>query len=316
VVVLLAGEGIVALAGMLVAGHIMAVLIEVWAVKSTGIWYHFRVDIAKTAYLAYASSAFFVQSVMAVVFSKIGTLILAQMAGEEAAGLYSAAYLIIHVVNFLSISYSRAVYPVLARLFRERVEQFRKVLRRSALLGLLITLLVAIQINIVAGPIIRLLYGESYVASIPILRIMAFFTVIFLWNALLSNGLLVSDLQQRSVIVSSVKLGVSLICYPLLIAWFGSVGMALGTLIAGIIGAALNYYFLSREVCSLDLLNLLIKPLFIGLLTVGGLRLAKGAGVPWPGLMTGGVLLYLALLSILQVITKDDIHRIRRIAFP
>ena len=311
VVVLLAGEGIVALAGMLVTGQVMAALIEVWVVRSAGVWRHFHVDMVEAIRLSRTSSAFFAQSVLVVLFSRVGILILAQMAGEEAAGLYSAAHLVIQVVNFLSVSYSRAAYPVLARLYGEGVDRFRGLLCRSILFGLLATLIIVIQIVTVARPIVHLLYGESYAASVQVLQVEAPFIAVFLWNALLSNGLLASDLQRRSVVVSGLKLGMSLIYYPLLTACLGAVGTALGTLLAGLTGAVLNYYFLSREVCSLDVLRLVVKPLFTGVLVLGGLHLARGA--PWPGLMIGGLLLYLVLLIVFRVVPREDVRVLRRI---
>jgi len=311
VIALLVGKDIVALASMLVAKQTVAALIEGWVLRPTGVWRCFRVDLAAAIYLCRAALAFYARSILSTVFSKIDVLFLAQIAGEEAAGIYSAAYLVIQVINYLSVSYSTAAYPVLARLFGEGLDRFRSLLRRSVLFGLLTTLIIAIQIAAVATPIVYLLYGEDYASSASVLRAEAPFVVIFLWNTLISNGLLVSNLQRRSVIVSGVKLGASLIYYPLLIVWLGPVGAALGTLLAGLTAAVLNYYFFSREVCSLGLLGLVAKPLLIGGLVLVGLRAARG--ISWPGLIAGSTLLYLALLIVFRVVSKEDLLLIRRI---
>lgn len=314
VVALITGKGIVALAGMLVIEQVVVALVEILAVSRTGVWHHFHADLGEAVRLSRAAAAFFAHSILATVFSKIDVLMLAQIAGEEAAGLYNAAYLIIQVVNFLSKSYTRAAYPVLARLFGEGVDRFKRFLRRSILLGLLITSYIAIEIIVIAAPIVNLLYGAEYMPSVLILQVEAPFVIIFLWNALLSSGLLVSDLQRRSVVVSGIKLGASLIYYPLLITWLGAVGAALATVLAGLTGAALNYYFLKKGICSLDLSNLVVKPLLIGLLVLGGLEMVPQ--IPWPGLLVVGALLYLSLLITFRVVSKEDARLIWRIVFP
>jgi O-antigen/teichoic acid export membrane protein len=131
-----------------------------------------------------------------------------------------------------------------------------------------------------------------------------------MWNSLLSKGLMVSDLQRRSVIVSSAKLGTGLIYYLLLTTWLGVAGTAIATVLAGLTGTILNYYFVNREVCALDIVALAAKPLTIGAILIVVLWMARG--LAWPGLIVGGTIAYVCLLILFRVFSKEDIRLFRQ----
>ena len=312
---LLAGRGVVALAWMVVGGQVVAAAIEMVIAGRMGLWRDFHLALGEAVGLFRRSFDFFLLSLSVVLFSRLDVLILSQMAGERAVGLYNAAYLVVRVINFLSISYSHALYPVMSRLFSRAQGRFEALLRRSLRFGLAATLLVSVLLAAAAGPIIGLLYGKGgYAASVPLLRIEAPFAIIFLWNALLSSGLMASNRQRRSVIVSGVKLGAALVYYPVLTAWLGVMGAAIATVLAGLTGAMLNTYFIHREVCPLRLVDLVGRPLLAGMVVGAGLWLSRG--LAWPGRILGGVLLYGALLILLRILTAEDLLLLRRAIRP
>ena len=308
--VLLMGGGIVGLAWMVVLGQVVAAIVGVRIADRMRLWNAFRIDLKGAMYLVRHAKDFFLVSSSVVVFSRLDVLILAQMVGEEAVGVYNAAYLIIRVVNFLSVSYSDAAYPVFSRLYDGARGRFKSLLHQSLLFGTAATLLIAILLAVVAEPVIGLLYqGQEYLISARLLRIEAPFTVVFVWNALLSSGLMAADLQHRSVVVSGAKLGLGLVYYLVLTAWLGVTGTAIATVVAGTTGTALNYFFLSRELHSLDLMTLAAKPLMAGAILVATLWAAQS--LPWPGLVVGGTVFYVLLLLALRILSVEDIRHLR-----
>lgn len=315
VLALLTGYGIVALAWMVVIGQCLVAAIEIGLARWMGLWRDFRVDLNKAVILFRQSSDFFLLSLFVVVFSRLDVLILSQIVGEKATGLYNAAYLIVQVVNFLSAGYSNAIYPVLSRLFMEAQSRFETLLRKSLLFGTTITLLIAILLATAAELVIRLVYrGEEYTTSVLLLRIVVPFVIIFLWNALLSTGLMAGNLQRRSVIISGSKLGAGLIYYLTLTTLLGATGTALATVLAGFTGAVLNYYFLNKEVCSLDLTTLVAKPLTVGAILIVVLWMARG--LAWPGLIVGGIFFYVSLLMVFRIFSREDLRLFWRVVWP
>ncbi len=307
IVVLLIGGEIVALAWMVLLGQVAGAITAFVLSARRRLWEDFSVDVRGAIRLCRQSLDFFFVSSSVALYSKLDVLLLAQMVSEEAVGLYNAAYLIVRVVNFVSVSYSDAAYPVLSRLFRRARGQFEALLQKSILLGTVVMLLVAVLLGAVAEPIIGLLYQDpEYADSALLLRILAPFVVIFIWNALLSSGLMAGDLQHRSVIVSGAKLGLGLVLYFTLTPWLGVRGTAIATVMAGLTGTALNYFFLSRELHPLKLRTVVGKPLMAGAVLMVALRSARS--IPWPGLIAGGTLLYLSLLVGFRILSKEDIR--------
>ncbi len=310
-----AGHGIVALAWMIVGTQCLAAVIESGVTKQMGLWVGFRVDLRRVVLLFRQSFDFLIISLSVIVFLRLDTLILSQVVGEKAVGLYSAAYLIVRIINFLSSSYSEAIYPVLSRLFITGRARFKALLYHSLLLGVTITLLIAILLASAAEPIIDLLYqGQEYAASVPLLRIVSALIVVLMWNALLSKGLIASNLQRRSVIVASVKLGVALVCYPVLTAWLGLRGIALATVLAAFSGTLLNLYFINKQVCSLDLVTLAVKPFVVG--AVLSIALWAARSLAWPLLMIGGTLFYVSLLFAFRMLSPKDTRLFRQMVWP
>ena len=315
ILLLLAGWGIIALAWMVVVGQVMAATIEMVIASQMGLWLNFRLVPRELMSLFRQSFDFFLVSLSVIVFTRFDVLILSQMAGERAVGLYNAAYLIVRVINFLSMAYSNALYPMMSRLFSQARGYFEVLLHKSLLFGLATTLLVAILLAVGARPIMGLLYDDGeYAASVPLLQIQAPFAMIFMWNALLASGLMASNRQRRSVIVSGVKLVAALVYYVGLTAWLGVMGTAIGTVMAGLTGTVLNYHFVSREVCSLRLVDLAGKPLIAGAIMAMGLWLAQG--LAWPGWVVGGVLFYGLLLILMRTFTAEDLRLLQHLTPP
>ncbi len=315
ILVLLAGQGIVALAWMIVLGQLVVAVVEVGITRRMKLWQGFRVDLRGAIRLLRQSFDFFLASFSVVVFSRLDVLVLSQMVGERAVGVYNAAYLIVRVINFISVSYSDAVYPVLSRLFDEAHARFEALLCKSILFGTTITLLIAILLATAAEPIVALLYrNKEYGVSVSLLYIEASLVVILMWNALLSKALMASNLQRYSVVVAGVKLGAAGIYYVLLTGWLGTMGTAVATVLAAFTGTVLNYYFLNKKVCSLDWAALVAKPLAIGAILVVILWMARG--LAWPGLVVGGTVLYASLLVVFHVFSRDDIRLFRQMIWP
>jgi len=309
VIALWLGQGIITLGWMLVLGQTLSTVIELFIITRDGFWQAFQADVKRAIRLSRLSFDFFVQSILATTFTKTGTLLLAWLAGEEAVGMYSAAHLIIQVVNFLSLGYSQAIYPVLSRLFVTSRTSMIAVMQRSTTLVLAVTVWAALQITIVAQPLIDLLYGKEYALAVQVLRIEAPFVVLFLWNALFSSSLLASGRQRKSITVSGVKLATSLGYYPPLVVRLGASGAALGTVLAGLVGAGLNSFFLNQV--HPVRWGKLLKPVGVGAVVWGGVQVFNG--LPWTGAVLGSTVSYWLLIFAIRVISRNDLDTIWQI---
>lgn len=312
---LLRGGGIEELAWMIVLWQVIAATIEFVLATQLGLLRSFRVQLRSALTLFADAFYFFLLSISVVIFSRLDVLALSQLVGEEAVGIYNAAYLVVRSLNFVAVGYGDSVYPMLSRYFHKDSSRFKQVLCKSLSLGSAATLLATVLLFVLAEPVVHIIYNDvAYQEAVHVLRVVSPFVVIFFWNTLLSGALMAGDLQRRSVVVSVTKLVVGVGLYLALTIWLGVMGTALATVLAGFLGTLLNYYFLSKEIYALDIARLVGKPLALAVIV---LALLWGVRVwPWPLLAGGGVLLYIAGLVLARVISREDWKLARQILKP
>ena len=312
--VLFAVEGIVALAWVIVGTQILVALVESGLMHRIGLWQSFHVDWRGVFHLFRQSFDFFLLSLSVVVFSRLDVLVLSQIGGEAVTGLYNAAYLVIRVVNFISAGYSQAVYPVMSRLFNRDRHTFEQLMVKSLFVGTAWTLLAAVITGVMAENIINILYrNQEYAISVFVLRLETPFIVIFMWNAMLSNGLMSGNRQRRSATVAGIKLLIGLFYYVILTIWFGLTGTAVATILAGATGTFMNYYFFHREVNPLPFAPLVAKAGVIGGVVFFVVWLLRKE--VWTVQLLAGISICAGLLWLLQLFAKDDWDVLQRVFF-
>jgi O-antigen/teichoic acid export membrane protein len=99
----------------------------------------------------------------------------------------------------------------------------------------------------VAHPVIVRLYGEQFLPSIPVLRILLV-SLIFSYLSIITGALLNATGRQST---QTVLVGIALVCNVLLniilIPKYGIVGAAMAALIGNIVLWALGFYFARRS---------------------------------------------------------------------
>ncbi len=306
------GHGLWMLAWMMVIWQVTIALMQIVITLRLGFWNRFHWYGRESLILFRDSFEFFILSLSAIVFSRLDVLILSQVAGEAAVGVYNAAYLVVRGINFIAASYGQAIYPTLSHCYRQSRAQFEKLIFKSLLWGMVGMLLVALALSIYAEQIIQLLYAQdAYSLAARVLAIEAIFVAIFFWNSVLSRGLMAGDMQSRSVVVSTIKLVIALGYYSIFTNWWGVTGAAIATVTAALTGTALNYYFVNKYVYRLDIVTLLIKPLMVAVVSGGIWFLLLNLGCPFAVVVGLGV--YIGLAWSLHLVSDEDIMLLKRV---
>jgi O-antigen/teichoic acid export membrane protein len=317
VVLLASGHGIVALGGVIVVGEGMAALLCLYTALRMGFLLPVRLDAAFSWQSARAAPPFFLLAVSVVVFSRLDVIMVSKIMGERAAGIYSAAYLIVRAINLVVTGYSDALYPAFSRLHKSGSGRDRMAMmaRKALQYGLIFVLPIAVGTTILAPDIIGLLYGNhQYVEAAIVLRLVIWETVPFLVNAILSRLLIASDLQRLSVQVAVVKLGAASVYYVSLISLFRLPGAAVATVLSTTTGTILNWHFVKKHLVSLNPLRLAMKPaMAAGLMAV--MLVILSAWGPW-ALIPLGALVYAGLLFGLRAFASEDWLILRQLLRP
>lgn len=107
------------------------------------------------------------------VYYKVDVLLLAQWRPAADVGVYNAAYKFVDIFQALVLVAAVAVYPRLSRAAPRGEEPRRWAGTRVTELALMMALPVAGGLWILRDPVIGLLYGDAYGASVPVLAILA-----------------------------------------------------------------------------------------------------------------------------------------------
>lgn len=197
-------------------------------------------DRAEAKYLLSESWPLIISSTAWIIYTKTDQIMIGQMLDDTQVGLYSAASQLSEIANFLPTIITFSIVPVILKLRNKNSQLYNK--RFQQLYYVTITMMVgaAIIVSALSGFIIKIIYGEQYIASAQVLSI-HFWIVVCTSLAVVSGRYLVNAGLQKLTMYRHV-LGVTLnipLNY-LLIPKYGIEGAAIASL--GSLFAA-NYVF-------------------------------------------------------------------------
>jgi len=180
------------------------------------------------------------------VYMKVDQIMLGQMIGDEAVGIYSAAVRISEVWYFIPMVIVASVFPTILESKKHSEAQYYERLQKLYDLMVIISVSVALPMTFLAKPLISLLFGAAYTDAGTVLAIHTWAAVfVFLGVAsgtwfLAENRLSLS--LQRTVLGAIANIVLNLILIP----DFGVMGSALALVISQAL-ASLLYDGLNRD---------------------------------------------------------------------
>jgi len=199
---------------------------------------------------------YFTYNITQVSYGRVSIVCFGLVASQAWVGIYSAAFVLSDIYPQWSYSASGAVLPLWTRLYEgSRIQEL--VETRESLLDVIVLISVPIGIGLsVFAPEICSFLGSRYVASAPVLRIIAYRALLSVVDGLVGHGFLIAINQvrqrQRSQLIALVVLAVLTL---VLGRWWGPQGVAIALFVADAILIAQYYGILSK-------LNLQIRTWF------------------------------------------------------
>jgi PST family polysaccharide transporter len=167
-----------------------------------------------------------------MIYMRIDQIMLGQMIGDKAVGLYSAATRISEVWYFIPMAMASSVSPAIyaakevsESLYYRRIEQFLRLLSW-------LSIVVAVPMSFLSGTIITVLFGKSYEASASILAIHIWASLFVFMGVGTSSWFIAEGLTQfalRRTITGAIT---NVFLNIFLIPAYGGVGAAIATVIS------------------------------------------------------------------------------------
>lgn len=241
-------------------------------------------------------------------------ILLSKMATFGELGFYSAASKIPEFLFIFTMAFYLPMLPRVTGDLAQRPEPRTDGLRSALAWYFAFVIPVGVGILALASPIILFIYGPTFAAAAPLLRIQMVTFVIFAIDVALmlvckAAGFLRADL---AFVAASTALNVSA-CF-LLIPRLGAAGAALAVAASVLLGLILRWRLITRLVLRLEWISLIRAPLFASVLVTAAMLLL-GGHLPLPLLAVGFTAAYaaiaIAFFAFVNTAVKRVLHQLR-----
>ena len=240
IVLILNNAPLIAFASVIMAEALMVALLMLVMLGLRGPRLrHLRITLARAKALLADSWPLLLSGIAIVIYMKIDQIMLGQMVGDEAVGIYSAAVRISEVWYFIPMMIVASVFPAILEAKKRSEAQYYQRLQHLYDLMVWLSVAVALPMTFLSTPIVTLLFGENFSASGTVLAIHIWAAVFVFLGVASSKWFLAENRQMLSFQRTALGAVVNVILNLLLIPDFGPIGAAIATVVSYAIAAFL-----------------------------------------------------------------------------
>lgn len=181
-----------------------------------------------------------VSAVAITIYMKVDQLMLGQMAGDGAVGVYSAAVRVSEVWYFIPTVIVASVFPALLKARERSLELYSARLQRLHDLLAVISVCIAASVAYWATEIVCVLFGDAYAAAGPVVAVHVWASVFVFLGVAGGRWYIAENRQkltlQRTVLGAIANVVLNLVLIPV----YGPVGAAIATVLSYALAAFLS----------------------------------------------------------------------------
>lgn len=306
VILLKLGFGVVTAATVFMAGAVLGLVMAIFSVRRLGISAD-RPDRRRWRPLLRAGLPIGIAGLLFVLLLRLDVTLLSFLSGEAEVGIYAAAYRLVEATQFLAWAVSAAMLPWLARAQRAPTGEG---LARGYELGLKamngILLPIGLVFVLFARPLIDVLYGHAFHASVLPLQLLGLTSALYGIQNFASTTFVARDSPGVFARVVAVVVVLNLMCNLYAIPRYGADGAAATALASGLILAVLSLALARGHVGHVNYVRV-----FLGS-AVGGVAMIVTVEVLGDSLLVAlplACVLYAVALAGVEVIAwRDDLR--------
>ncbi|MDO5848687.1 MAG: flippase [Methanobrevibacter sp.] len=255
---------------------------------------------------------FALYSIFYTVYYSIDIVMLTQMVGDFATGIYNATYKLISVLTLFYGIYTAVIFPVMSKQFKSEKKLLLASFEKSTKYLSMVTIPICIACLFYSTDIIQFIYGHQYDQAAAVLEILIW-TVCFLFiNGAASTAL---NASHREYSVTKIYLGAAITNVALnlvLIPRYSYMGAATATVLSEIVILVLALFVLGKVGIKVsrhlvfDVCKIIISSLALGVVLYF-LNLNMWIAIPV------SIAVYLVFLIVTRTFDDSDRHIIKQI---
>ena len=307
IILLKFGAGVQTMALILLGGSLISTIWQgYWFFRLVGP--RFTINLPLIRSLLKTSIPFLTYGVLGVIYYRLDTVLLSEMANTTVVGWYGAAYRVFDTLVFLpSLFVGAIVYPVLSKLSAGQEHHLKLAIEKCLNFLLFCSMPIATLLITAAPSIIGFLYHRpEFTHTIPALQMLAPGLVFLYANSLFASTIISTHHEKRITIMAGIALVFNLGLNVFFIPRYEHVGAAAVTTLTELLLLCLSILFAPRNLLPGKSLWVAIKVLLAccAMGTVIWLVRAFDLLIILPA---GGVT-YLAAAALLNAIPREDLQ--------
>lgn len=256
--------------------------------------------------MARASLPFGLADVLTIALFKLDAVLLSILATDAAVGRYGAAYRLFESPFFLTFALSGAFAAMYTYLGPHTEPSIRAVFGRSIKFALALLIPCAVGFAMLAGPLVRLFFGDGFSEAADPLRLLAP-AIVGLGVVNLSSSLVVSRRDPRAIVrVTGAALALNIALNLLLIPPYAENGAAAAMLVTEMVFAGWVLWMAARVVDGLYWRRILPGPLVAGACMAAAMIPVSGSVVA--GSAVGVAVYAVVLLALERIVSPADLE--------
>lgn len=238
VLLILQGASLIAFAWVtMVEGMVVAMMMLI-VLGVRGPWARqLRVTVARAKSLLADSWPLLLSGVSVMIYMRIDQIMLGQMVGDEAVGIYGAAVRISEVWYFVPMAIVSSVFPAILGAKERDEDLYYNRLQRLFDLLVWVSIGVAFPMTFLSTTIISLIFGVAYESAGPILAVHIWAAIFVFLGVASGQWFLAENRQGLGLQRSVLGMIVNILLNIALIPQFGALGAAWATVVSYAIAA-------------------------------------------------------------------------------
>jgi O-antigen/teichoic acid export membrane protein len=303
------GGDVAAIAAALLAMRILAGGVLTFILRRRGVAFTLRFDRALWRELLRHVPVLGSIPVVNQIYARSDIFLLTYFGSWRDVGLYSAGLRLVDLARTVPTAYSKAIYPVLSRVYGQSNHEFVLATRRCLRHGVLMMAPLTIVLCGCAPVLITAFYGANAQGGEASLAILSWTLVPLMVAAVLAQSLFSAGRQAIDLRVNLISTALNVPANIVLIRWMGASGASLAMLLSMSVYASLQYYWTRKHVADPGAVGSLVKILALTLASVLVSTLLLGAN---PVLaVVSGLGFYGVAVVVVRLVTRTEIDEWR-----
>lgn len=191
-----------------------------------------RLSLARARTLLQDSWPLLMSGIAIMIYMKIDQIMLGQIGGDDAVGIYSAAVRISEVWYFIPMVIVASTFPSILEAKKNSEHQYYQRLQQLYDLMVLISIGIALPMTFLSTPLVTALFGQEFASAGPVLGIHIWASVFVLLGVASSKWFVVENRQILSFQRTALGAAVNVFLNLLLIPTQGPAGAAIATVVS------------------------------------------------------------------------------------